>query len=263
MNKALPIILAILISAAVFGGVGYWLGTQKAEKTASTASATATVNASATTSADVTANWKTYSSDELGISFKYPQEWGKVFTREWVPTENDPSKGKSFSISIGRDEYGLSNPYVRGFTSDYVPFEAIENEYYTGSQTNLDKPETSPSLPSEHGNSPVGFIVKTTVAGQKTMINNSMEYVPEGSGISVSSKVFLNGRTDYKGIVIARSLKFMSERLSKFYDATENKNLDEEAVSEFNKLKGGTSDSKTMADYLEYKAWLSTFQFTK
>ncbi len=52
MNRAVPIILAILISAAVFGGVGYWLGTQKAEQASSavttTPTATTTVKASGT-----------------------------------------------------------------------------------------------------------------------------------------------------------------------------------------------------------------------
>jgi len=75
MNKALPIILAILISAAAFGGVGYYLGTQKADKSTTTATATVTTTASGTATADVTANWKTYTNDTYGFSFKYPSGW--------------------------------------------------------------------------------------------------------------------------------------------------------------------------------------------
>jgi len=270
-SMAPQIILYVVLAAIVFGVGGYYLGTrQSKDTTAATASATPTAVApktltpTASATANITASWKTYTSEELGVSFKYPEAWGKIFARGWEPTANDPTKGKSFSISIGSEEYGLSNPRVTGFTADYSPFEAIANEYYVGNQANLDQAETNPALPSE-GSSSIGFKVKNTVAGQKTMINNSMEGVPEGSGISVASKVFLNGKTEYKGIVVAMTLKGIQDRLSKLYDAggSMEPQLNSEAVSELTKLKDGAADSSTMASYDEYKAWLSTFQFTK
>ena len=48
MNRAVPIVLSILISAVLFGGVGFWLGTKQVSKTAATKSVTATVSATVT-----------------------------------------------------------------------------------------------------------------------------------------------------------------------------------------------------------------------
>jgi len=78
-NTALWIILTIAISGIIFGAGGYWLGKNKTVDKGSvdllTATVTATASTSATTSADVTANWKTYTNDAYGFSFKYPSNY--------------------------------------------------------------------------------------------------------------------------------------------------------------------------------------------
>jgi len=114
MNRAVPIILAILISAAVFGGVGYWLGTQKAEKAASTATATVTTTAktSGTATADVTADWKTFTNNRYGYTIKYPSNW-------YVQSDSSES---DFSQRGGAD-VGIT--YIGGDTawSNYSKFD--------------------------------------------------------------------------------------------------------------------------------------------
>jgi hypothetical protein len=77
-SSALTISLAIVLSAAVFGYIGYWYGSSKNKTTATptpTVTATTSAVASATTTTDPTASWKTYTSDSYGISFKYPSNW--------------------------------------------------------------------------------------------------------------------------------------------------------------------------------------------
>jgi len=84
-NVGMMVLLVILV-AIVFGGIGYWLGgNNKTTSSTATASATATSTAVATVSpkasatADETANWKTYTNDTYGFSFKYPASW--TFTK--------------------------------------------------------------------------------------------------------------------------------------------------------------------------------------
>jgi len=98
MNKALPIILAILISAAVFGGVGYWLGTQKAEKAASTATATVTTTAktSGTATADVTADWKSDAENTVTVFTE-----NLLASAPYAPT-SDGVNGTKANIALGK-----------------------------------------------------------------------------------------------------------------------------------------------------------------
>lgn len=87
----LPVSLTLVISAIIFGSLGYYVAsdknatvtqtyttqttatTQPAAKATSTSAATS--NTSTTTNTDETANWKTYTNDKHGFSFKYPPEW--------------------------------------------------------------------------------------------------------------------------------------------------------------------------------------------
>lgn len=84
-EKIAVTIMLVGVTAAVFLAIGYWAGKQTATLeedettttpiTAATASTT-TPEATATTSAtDETADWKTYTNEKYGFSFKYPATW--------------------------------------------------------------------------------------------------------------------------------------------------------------------------------------------
>ncbi len=103
MNKTLPIILAILISAAVFGGVGYWLGTQKAttSSTSATASVTATASASATKTTQSKATTPAIAFDPPGLFSE--QEKSDITSKildPYIYYQDDVQPGELVSILV-------------------------------------------------------------------------------------------------------------------------------------------------------------------
>jgi len=96
--RLITTIILILVTAMVFLGLGFWAGTQQVKNEAVTAvtatvSPTASAVVSGTATADVTANWKTYTNDTYGFSFKYPSDW----------TVLDNKKDASEDITIKKD----------------------------------------------------------------------------------------------------------------------------------------------------------------
>ncbi len=100
----IPVALTVLISAIIFGGLGWYAGnsqlssagtqltaTPVAQVSATpTAKTTPTPTASTTTTPDPTADWKTYVDSTTGLSFKYPQQL----------TEKDVTTSIKYSKSI-------------------------------------------------------------------------------------------------------------------------------------------------------------------
>ena len=92
----LPVVLAILVSAVVFGGLGYYLANSKFSTETSTVSPTYTTQATVTTqpttavslspatmaTSDQTADWKSYNNTNLGFSIKYPSVLKSEFFSE-------------------------------------------------------------------------------------------------------------------------------------------------------------------------------------
>jgi len=126
MHKSTIVLLGVLV-ALVFGISGYYLGLKTGidKKTSATASATATVTstatittkASATTSAtaDETANWKTYTNDTYGFSFKYPTTWnlnddtGYIHLTDSAKTYQLEGSGMDpIVIGYAKDTFGAS-----------------------------------------------------------------------------------------------------------------------------------------------------------
>lgn len=255
--KSKIIIAAIVVALILIGaGVYYALVGKKTETPASTSTTTPSAS---TTTTDETASWKTYSSTELGLSFKYPESWGnvKTFLSDRTSGAQDMFGGKSFVVSF--DNGGAS---VSGFTSDYKNYLSISGDSYTGSKASLDDPESAISSPKDWNNGP-NFVKKVTVADQKTTYKTMMQYAPEASGISVLSRTYLNGKTNYKGIAIERSYKTIYDRLGNYYSPTgDNNALEEKAATELQGLfDKNSSDATALANYNEYITWLSTFQF--
>lgn len=81
-QKVVLTVILLLLTAGLFLAIGFQMGKTTVETT-STATVTATATgairsatATATTSAtNTTANWKTYTSDRFGFSFKYPNNY--------------------------------------------------------------------------------------------------------------------------------------------------------------------------------------------
>ena len=71
------LIVLVLVGAAVAGYL--YLGKNFSQFSLPTPKTLITPTPS---SSDPTANWKTYTNKEIGISFKYPSEWGELETRE-------------------------------------------------------------------------------------------------------------------------------------------------------------------------------------
>jgi type II secretory pathway pseudopilin PulG len=84
MSKSGVIVLSIILTAviAISGTYAYMQNKANREKTdletqlaTLQSSATATTSATIPTTADKTADWKTYTNEEYGFSFKYPEDW--------------------------------------------------------------------------------------------------------------------------------------------------------------------------------------------
>ncbi len=103
-SLVLPVSLAVLVSAVVFGGFGYYLANSKnaaetttvtptyTTQTTVTAQPTTTTSTStptSTTTTDETANWKSYTATKYGFSFKYANEWDLRATRYPIEIELD------------------------------------------------------------------------------------------------------------------------------------------------------------------------------
>lgn len=106
-------ILLVLVSALIFGVLGFAYGQQIAKESAALESSTASVNypsestattsatassvtstsASATASTTSTADWKTYTNSEYGFSFKYPGDYTKNDLENGVAINSGTSGG--------------------------------------------------------------------------------------------------------------------------------------------------------------------------
>lgn len=267
------IVLAII---ALLGGA-YYLNQQNKKTAAPTTTTTTTtttpVVTTPTTSApavtpspvavitpapvDLTADWKTYESKDLGLKFKYPISWGepKVVStnlNKQFPT-NIYVKGSDIIISFNNEKI-----QVKGFTKDYKPFEALLlGSYYTGG-ANLDKAFSNTKLDQ----SMVYFSDKIKVANQDTYYRGIMNQLPEASGVSTELYTVLNGKTSYTGILISLSLNEVNSRLEKLYSTEgDNAKLNNSAITELNNVRSEKSDDATNAKVKEFKLWLSTFSF--
>lgn len=125
-NMVAQVILYVLIAALVFGIGGYYLGTRQVKSTSTTASPSAVASkpasASATSSVDATANWKTYTNDTYGFSFKYPSDWNKP---QFVKHANIMDlKGTSYSTFSDSEQLKLDSDGVFSMAFNTKDYEA-------------------------------------------------------------------------------------------------------------------------------------------
>jgi hypothetical protein len=81
MKKYIVIVSVVIVLAAAGGAVWYTRGYQRNQNPSTTNDAQ-TTEATATTALEVitsdvdTSDWQTYRNEDLGVSFKYPADWG-------------------------------------------------------------------------------------------------------------------------------------------------------------------------------------------
>ena len=137
MNPMVKMILTVVVTALVIGCGTYWYVNSKAtsdkaalqttidglntnvtalnKKVADLTPATATTTAA---TADPKADWKTFSNSTLGISFKYPPEYGDASAK----TENG-EKGKEIIISFSKN----SKLHAGSLTNDFEASRGAAN----------------------------------------------------------------------------------------------------------------------------------------
>ena len=153
----LPILISVLTTALVFGGVGYYLGTAQTPEPTVTPSIIAKVSpspkaipspsVSPSPSAPITAidtsTWKTYTNSVVKISFKYPSD----MKLEDSTSDFKGNTAQPVWIELNKtisNPCGMENP--PGCTNDGygIQFRAIEsgNEAVSGFCHELDTPIT-------------------------------------------------------------------------------------------------------------------------
>jgi len=135
-SALLPILLSVVMTAILVGGGAYYVGmnNQASQPTALTSpqpslSATMTSRPTATPSVASTADWKTYKSSIVNLSFKYPPS--STFSEE------DLSLGiKAEVVKSGHDVYFRDNsqnyPNFDAFTTDFKAEDTVPHDLING-----------------------------------------------------------------------------------------------------------------------------------
>ncbi len=141
MKKWLIILIVVLATAGIVGSGTYYFVHAKAiaDKNnlqaqiddlnskltnANTNSVSAATNSNAnvnTNAADQTDGWKTYTNNDLKISFKYPDTWQEIVLAKSTPTSGG-STGSIYSVVNGTNSIGADpdkNIYLDLYSSDY------------------------------------------------------------------------------------------------------------------------------------------------
>lgn len=221
-------------------------------------STTVTPATKSATTSSIPKDWKTYSSKELSLSFRYPTSWGepKLEVVDY-DAKGGPFSGKAVWINFKKSYLSGTRNIISiiGVNKNYKNY--IDIDSYIGDQENLDLPETFNQQKEN-----VYFTKKMTVASQKTAIKTSLDYMPEASGVLVQSTTKLNGKNEYTGITVKATYSNFNQTLDKYYDAGENKGLEPAAIKILTGLKDGTSQDKDMENlYKDYQTFLSTLEF--
>ncbi|PIP51132.1 hypothetical protein COX11_00165 [Candidatus Berkelbacteria bacterium CG23_combo_of_CG06-09_8_20_14_all_41_73] len=266
MKTFIIVLITILITGGVVGGGGYYYMKNKSDKDKKALQTEIkelqqqALELKIAKSGDTT-NWKSYSSKELGLSFKYPEVWGEPYTHledysDQKQLNNPYFAGRFYSVCFSEGRY-----CVVGYSADYKTYESAVDNYYIGDEKSLDTAETDVARDSKK--STISFIQKAAVAAVMTRTKTLFYYLSEASGVGARSQTYLNGKSDYPGLLISTYYKNLSDSLNILYDKTGGKNeaLEKKAEEELKTLEGGTSNSQSQFNL--YKTWLTTFSYNK
>jgi len=129
MSKSGVIVLSIILTAviAISGTYAYMQNKANREKTdletqlaTLQSSATATTSATIPTTADKTADWKTYTNEEYGFSFKYPGDLIKTNSKQSsiisLNKSSDPNNKKDFILVTAMNSSLTPEAYANNLT---------------------------------------------------------------------------------------------------------------------------------------------------
>jgi hypothetical protein len=129
-SELIKILLAVIVTAILFGGAGYVLGNKNNIKPEAPAVPKAEVEevvesspiVESSTSPDTTATWKTYTNDTYGFSFKYPASWVE-YTQEGNAGNDFAKYFKNpdvIATSEGEnaDPFAIQNILIRVYSKD-------------------------------------------------------------------------------------------------------------------------------------------------
>ena len=157
------------LTAAIFLAVGFWAGTQSTNIAPPIDLATGNVppvpelpltsTATSTTATDKTADWKTYTNDEYGFSFKYPADWTKREGSNGVQV-NSPENEQ-----VRKDVEASELEYSDGYTDDVIVSFKTFNEYIEG--IGQDVNSLDELIPQEEEINQISNPEKTTWGGRE------------------------------------------------------------------------------------------------
>jgi hypothetical protein len=127
-EKIAVTIMLVGVTAAVFLAIGYWAGRQtimlEEDKSATSTTTDITtipeVPAATTSATDETADWKTYTNEEYGFSFKYPGDLIKTNSKQSsiisLNKSSDPNNKKDFILVTAMNSSLTPEAYANNLT---------------------------------------------------------------------------------------------------------------------------------------------------
>lgn len=164
--------LLIIVVGALFLYIGYRYGKESAEQPATPVAIEATVvssaAASSTATTDVTANWKIYTNDTYGFSFKYPAKFNAI-----TKTTDEESSTKFLTLTDDPNtttmpQEGCSGKYTLSVSDQNSPYDA---QVSASSFDGIDNLKIDKSTLSGHRYAKISGIAGT------------MAYIQPGAGI--------------------------------------------------------------------------------
>lgn len=207
------------------------------------------------TEANPTADWKTYTNDELGIQFKYPPSWGVVSIKKIDSTMNVNQtgalveSGKAVQINFA-DNSGrwMSGVWMQASSSDFKQFMSPS---YNGGE-DLTRGCSDPGVIGANS-----FCTLRTIAGMSTIDSFTFES-PECSPHYIREVRLNLTRSDYTGLRIASNYSSKVDCVSS--DAINNQTKLTELT---NYLDRSSMDATRLQRLVDFDTLLSTFTFTK
>jgi hypothetical protein len=158
--SAFLVILIIVLVALIAGGGVWWWMSKKSTATTTTSTTAITAKTTTTTSTAETAGWKTYTSSQYKLSFKYPSDWiVDEQTEEQIPS--------SFFVNLSSPATKAENDKLKETEGLPPEFEVM---YYasiaddTENTSNNLGATTIPELIDKSEN--ISQIATTTLGGQ-------------------------------------------------------------------------------------------------
>ncbi|MDP3994033.1 MAG: hypothetical protein Q8P75_03600 [bacterium] len=161
--------------------------------------------------------WKTYRNEDIGISFKYPTEFGN-------PAIESTSKGESGPILEGKSiQVHFPNSfYFVAATEDYQEWMGLN---FTGKEP-IEETCNNPLQYSDDGN-----VCKIEEINNNKFIIENQYYAAECSPFGLRTSASVNNLSDsvYKGLLFSIELKDISRKLNDLYSC-----FDDEQFKQFN-----------------------------